>query len=578
MEKNFILAFILIALVVLIFSSSQYQELIGIKKPKPEEATQTQEKQEAIPITEQQIKKKAKEVELEKIEVVKEDLTIEKQDFDKRDIIVSTALATITLTNEGGLIKGIALKEFNGPDREPPVFLTGEETRWLGTEIKIGDSILDLKNSEFVPDKYHLDCTGIEEASISFIAKIDENRSVIKTYTFKCQTYEFGLSVSLEGFDRDVKIGIIMQGGIVPTEEPKRQINIPPFSWLMRSRPYMYSKVVYLANGTKTMLSNRGKEKRITQNDGLQKVQISKETSVSERFSGTLNWAAMRNKYFLTAVIPDEKALWVMNITGIKNEVDGSPTYDIGIYKATMGRPLTLKVYAGPVDYAILKSYGNDLEEVMELSFRLIRPVSILFLKFLKWMRRFIPNYGFVIIMFSILLKVALHPITRKSTESMAKMQELKPQIDEIKKKYKGNPQKMNAETMKLYKEKGVNPLGGCLPALLPLPVFLALYPVIDRSIEMRQASFIPFWINDLSRPDPYFILPIIMGATMFIQNKKTMKDPSQKSMLYFMPIFMLVIFINFSAGLVLYWTVFSLIGFAQQMLLMKKRQSEGRN
>ena len=149
----------------------------------------------------------------------------------------------------------------------------------------------------------------------------------------------------------------------------------------------------------------------------------------------------------------------------------------------------------------------------------------------------------------------------------MRKMSSLQPQINELKEKHKNNAQKLHQATMELYKKEGVNPFSGCLPMLFQMPVFFALYPVVGRAFELRQAMFIPHWIEDLSRPDPYYILPVAMGISMFLQSKQTMKDPNQKAMLYVMPVMMVFLFANFSAGLTLYWFLFNVMSFMQQKI-----------
>ena len=153
----------------------------------------------------------------------------------------------------------------------------------------------------------------------------------------------------------------------------------------------------------------------------------------------------------------------------------------------------------------------------------------------------------------------------------MMKMSKLQPQINALKEKYKNDPQRLHKATMDLYKEEGVNPFSGCLPLLLQMPVFFALYPVVGQAFELRQAMFIPGWIEDLSRPDPFYILPLAMGVSFYLQSRTTMTDPNQKAMLYMMPVMMVILFANFSAGLTLYWLVFNLLSWAQQELLKKK-------
>jgi YidC/Oxa1 family membrane protein insertase len=193
-----------------------------------------------------------------------------------------------------------------------------------------------------------------------------------------------------------------------------------------------------------------------------------------------------------------------------------------------------------------------------------------------------------VIIVFSIIIKIVLHPLTRSSMRSMKKMQALQPLMNEIKEKYKDDPQKMNQQVMNLYKEYGVNPAGGCLPLLLQFPILIALYNVFRATIELRQGSFV-WWIKDLSIPDTIFTLPfeipffavrdvsglaLLMGITMFIQQKQTVKDPRQKAMIWMMPIMMTLLFNSFPSGLNLYYFVFNALSIGQQIMI--NRQGEG--
>jgi YidC/Oxa1 family membrane protein insertase len=189
------------------------------------------------------------------------------------------------------------------------------------------------------------------------------------------------------------------------------------------------------------------------------------------------------------------------------------------------------------------------------------------------WLHGFIPNYGVVIIIISVLAKILFYPLTRSSVRSMKAMQKLAPRMQEIKEKHKGDPQRMQAETMALYKEHKVNPLGGCLPILVQMPVFIALYSVLANSITLRQASFVG-WINDLSVPDTIaviagfgiHVLPVLMFLTTLLQQRLTpVTDPRQKMIGYMMPVVMLFIFYSFPAGLNLYWTVTNALQVGQQ-------------
>ena len=182
------------------------------------------------------------------------------------------------------------------------------------------------------------------------------------------------------------------------------------------------------------------------------------------------------------------------------------------------------------------------------------------------------PNYGVVIIIFSILVKVVVYPLTHKSYTASAEMQKLQPKIAALRERHKDDPQKLNRATMRLYKEHGVSPLGGCLPMLVQMPVFIALYRTLSSMIELRQAEFV-WWLTDLSRPDPLKVLPILMGLTSFIQQKMMMKDPKQKAMVYIMPVFMTFIFLRFASGLVLYWTMFNVLSAVQQFVTERRKR-----
>ncbi|HQB98208.1 MAG TPA: YidC/Oxa1 family membrane protein insertase, partial [Candidatus Cloacimonadota bacterium] len=201
----------------------------------------------------------------------------------------------------------------------------------------------------------------------------------------------------------------------------------------------------------------------------------------------------------------------------------------------------------------------------------------------------YIRNYGVVLIILALVLKVVLHPLTHKSMQASFKMQKIQPQMQFLQKKYKDDPRTLQLEMSKLYKEAGANPLSGCLPLLLQMPIFISLYNVLRYSLDMRNAGFV-LWLKDLSEPDPYLILPIIMGIFMVIQSlmmqppktdpkdmddKQRAAQSSQKMMTWMMPIMMFFIFRNMPAGLVLYWTVFNIFSVIQQYYLLKQHRNK---
>lgn len=299
---------------------------------------------------------------------------------------------------------------------------------------------------------------------------------------------------------------------------------------------------------------------------------------LDQSLTGTTTWAGLRSKYFAAVMIPTNRSAESVFAKGSKNPLttpDGSVeqrliTVGIDMPFAALTPALadSFTVFVGPLDYTILSEYNVGLEDMLGIGTTayvgwIIKPFAIAVIWLLPKMYSMIPNYGFVIILFALLVKLITMPLSMKSFKSMNAMKELQPRIDELKKKHKNNPQAMNQEMMKLYKQHGVNPISGCLPMLPQMPLFFALFSVFRSTILLRDAPFIWF-ITDLSRGatgffDPYIVLVIIMIVAQFVSQKLTMATSTQnKAFLYIMPLFMGFIFYKFAAGLVLYWTCFS--------------------
>ncbi len=235
-----------------------------------------------------------------------------------------------------------------------------------------------------------------------------------------------------------------------------------------------------------------------------------------------------------------------------------------------------------------LSREGIGLEGMIDLGWALIQPISRVMLATTTWMYKFVHNYGVVIVLISLLTKLLFYRLTHKSFQSMKDMQSIQGQVNELKEKHKGDSQKMNKEMWALYKREGVNPMGGCLPMLLQMPVFIALYSVLRSTIQLRQAPFF-LWIDDLSRPDVLFqmpfelpflggsfcLLPILMGISMFVQQKMTTVDPRQKMLIYMMPIMFTVMFYRLPSGLVLYWFVNNILSIGQQWMVRRGGDSK---
>ena len=322
---------------------------------------------------------------------------------------------------------------------------------------------------------------------------------------------------------------------------------------------------------------------------------------VEKDFTGRIDWIAVRNKYFTAIISPKNPnnieggyirgEHFALNNQGIKESYSTRLILPI---KSPNFEKHEFSLYIGPVDYDILKSQGNNLEEIVDfgsffgLKF-IVRPIAeYVLLPLFGFLHMFIPNYGIVIIVFSLIIKIVLYPLTKTSLHSMKKMQLLQPKIAEIKEKFKDDPQKMNKETMKLYSTYGVNPAGGCLPLILQMPIFVALWGLFQVAIELRQQPFM-FWINDLSRPDVIASLPLkiplfgidqisglalLMGITTFVQQKMTVKDPKQQSLVYIMPVMLTLMFMSFPSGLNLYYFMFNLFSIIQQFYINKKHDN----
>ncbi len=227
------------------------------------------------------------------------------------------------------------------------------------------------------------------------------------------------------------------------------------------------------------------------------------------------------------------------------------------------------KIYAGPKEISILKSMGKQMDRAIDLG-EWIGPISRPLLYFLKWIHSIIPNYGIAIILLTIIVRLLLYPLTHMQNKSMKKMQMLKPELDKLKAKFKDDKESLNREMMKLWKTHKVNPMGGCFPLILQMPIFFALYRVLYNSIELRHAPF-AFWIQDLSNYDPYFVTPVLMGLSFFLQQKimpqGTMDPAQQKMMSIMMPIMFTALMLFLPSGLVIYIFVSTLLGLVQQII-----------
>jgi len=292
--------------------------------------------------------------------------------------------------------------------------------------------------------------------------------------------------------------------------------------------------------------------------------------SATKKYDKDVQWAAINDKYFLSALISVNNSIASVELkksgTGFIEALVTTPAFTV-----SPGQAVTVshKLFIGPKEIDVLKAQGSSLEQSLDLGWfsALAKPM----LYSLKFFYQYVHNYGIAIIIITVILKIFFFPLTHKSYKSMKGMSKLQPKMTALREKYKNDKDAMNRAVMELYRDHKVNPLGGCLPMVVQIPVFFALYKALMYSIELRHAPFM-FWITDLSDKDPYYVTPIIMGVTMFIQQKMTPSnmDEMQQKIMLGLPVIFTFMFLNFPSGLVLYWLVNNILTIGQQMYINK--------
>ncbi len=468
-------------------------------------------------------------------------------------IHVLTPLYDLTFTTHGGGMNQIILLKYHYLGNGGVIL--AESERKVVPNFTANDDSFSANNLAFTCDATDFELyKGEEPRTITFTYDNGEGGRIVKSYTIHPDRYGIDFAMTVDGiesfgFERDYDL----VWGITP---PPTEKNIKD--------DYGYFKVVGMM-------------------DDFVKLSSFDDGKMSENIPGRTVWAGLRTKYFAAVMIAknrDGDAL-IGRGTEQKETIDGN-SVKVRDLSAAMAMSIpssgnisdTFTVYAGPIHYKTLKKYGVGLEELTSLGWVIIKPFSIAIIWLLPKIYSVIPNYGIVVLIFALLIKVIIYPLSRKQTIAMTKLKDLQPKMKKLQERYKSDPQRLNKEMMKLYKEAGANPLSGCLPLLPQMPLFFALFTVFKTTIEFRGASFF-WWITDLSVRDPYFILPIIMVVTMFFQQKMTMTDPKNKMMIYLMPLFFGWLFMNFPAGLVLYWTGFNILSLLETVFIRKKQMEQ---
>jgi YidC/Oxa1 family membrane protein insertase len=544
MDKRAFLALALSFLVFFVWSS-----LFGPKpKERPPEEPVTAEKKENKPPPQE------KRVPLD----TKPEVMLEAQ-TDFQDITVETELYRAVFSGSGPQIKSFQLKEYRSElGKNAPLKELVHVNNKDGFGLQLGLSGKTISNITAIPLRIsRKDITLRQDdqpESLVYEWKSPEGVKLRTEFVFQPQSYDIDLVAELTNTsDYAIDESILINIAHMPRET-------------RRSYGSFEGMAVFVGNKLK---------------------EVKKGKLQGKDFMGQITWVAYEEPYFMTAIIDDdnEKA-------GVKPTVlpDGEIRIGYSPTPLTLGQNESTRrhftLYMGPRDLYILKALHKNLEKAINFGwFDIIAKPLLVTLRFFN---TYLSNYGLSIILLTILIKILFWPLTHKSYQSMKEMRKLQPMMAKIREKYKHNKQEMNKQLMGLYKTYKINPMGGCLPMIIQIPVFFAFYRILPNSIELRHAPFV-LWINDLSAPERLFsfpfqvplmappygipILTLLMGASMFLQQKMTPTpgDPAQAKMMMFLPIIFTFLFINFPSGLVLYWLVNNVLSIAQQYRINRK-------
>ncbi|MFA4901206.1 MAG: membrane protein insertase YidC [Desulfobaccales bacterium] len=483
-----------------------------------------------------------------------------------KDVVVDTPLYRAVFTELGGRLKSFQLKKYKNRMPFEPLYhfklgpVGFEVDRYLNPETaKIGPKDLVREGgANELPltvswESKTLNVAGMalceastsgltlkdgDKSTLKFTCVSPEGLTFVKTFTFKADSYGFDLAVQLTNH----------------TKQPlEGQINLD-----------LSENFAGEEASTSHFLGFNG-----SINNKLHDLK-SGDLKEPQTFTGKVEWAGLDEGYFLTAMIPESAKAWVTLSEPPKAPMVASLRTPVESLAPGQAARFSYLLYFGPKNLDDLKPLGLD----RAVNFGWFDFVGKPFLTFLNWLNSYTHNYGWTIVIFTILLRIVFWYPNHKSYKSMKDMQKLQPKVAKIREKYKDDKEAMNKELMGLYRTFKVNPMAGCLPMVLQLPVFIALYNVLGYAIELRHAPFIPtlpftniVWLADLSAKDPLLITPLIMGATMFIQQKMTPSagDPTQAKMMMFLPLIFTFMFLNFASGLVIYWLMNNVLSIAQQ-------------
>jgi len=452
-------------------------------------------------------------------------------------VTVETNLMRVSLNARGGVISSWELQQYRtAPPEEKPVQLVYQGGKFRGPlSITTPDQAVEktLREGLYAIDA---DFTALDASHpvghVTFrFADAASGLKVQKRLTFHHGSYIVDVAITVEGMEDAYNVVLGTNFGIVEWGDG--------FIGLIGSASLVDGKV-------------------------------EKETPDTElERKGTVQWVALQDKYFLSVLMPQGG-------TSVLVKKEGEKLVSSSVQMAPVGAGATsmLQLYAGPKEYDTLRSLNVGLEDTIDFgwfifgSWSVVKAIAKPIFYVLRFINDYTHNYGVTIILLTVGIKILFVPLQYKSYKSMKQMQGIQPKVLALQEKLKDDRDRLNKELIKLYRDHKVNPVGGCLPMVLQMPVFVALFNILYMTIDLRQAPFV-WWITDLSIQDPYYVLPVIMGASMVIQQKitPTTMDPTQAKIMLVLPVFMTFLFINFPAGLVLYWLTNNLLTIGQQIV-----------
>ena len=472
----------------------------------------------------------------------------------EREVVVEGPLYRFTFSTRGATLLAAELARFPSLRGEGSVQLIPEGTSALGHRLVVGQDTLDLRSAVF--EVSPSEGLGLSEGggprTLTFSYRHPAGTVGFEVaYTFEPGSYVVEAAGTITGIDRSLLLTDLGSGLAFTEADSASEATM----------------MAYVGNHVQEGISS----------EPLSDVD---RPTIEE---GPFRWAAFKSKFFVLAFLAGDESEQSDVLGGLI--VTPEPALERAHVAVTQvvgaERSFDYRLFLGPQEFARLSSLGNDLEEVNPYGWRFFRPIVRPFVSIITGVLTFLHNtlnwgYGWVLILFGVLMRVVLWPLNQKAMKAQMRNMAVQPMLKEIQTKYKNNPEKLQQEMMKLYKEYGFNPMAGCLPMLLPWPILIALFFVFQNTIEFRGVPFL--WLPDLSAPDPYYVLPVFLAVSMFGLQWISMRsmdqdNPQMKMMLWFMPIFFGFLFMQFAAGLNLYYATANIATLPQQYWIAKERK-----